>query len=250
MKGNPQYYWTEETDKTIDLYQRTRDEKLFNEVILPAFQTVAETIIETMSLKHVTRDDIQHTVGHMANKIDRYQYGRGRGFSYFTLVAKNEYLRLNIERCKYYDNTVSIYTQKTDNAPTDTIWYEPREKDTTLIESFYDFYEYVRDNVDELMKWSAKSKKRNVDYTVVYGTKKSLKYDYKNIILAIMDVMMKSHCTKKQELFQEIRNECELRGLDVGVGSHALCKAKGELANWYRKYKSETINERTKQTLL
>tara|TARA_Y100001938_G_scaffold149440_1_gene236260 strand:+ start:942 stop:1664 length:723 start_codon:yes stop_codon:yes gene_type:complete len=112
-KGSPRYYFNQDTENAIiRLNKETRahmKERIYNEHIRTAFEKLAENIIHTFKFYYfdVPSEDVKHeVVSFLYMNIHKFTEGKGKAFSYFSIVAKN-YLILhnnnNYKRMKQHD---------------------------------------------------------------------------------------------------------------------------------------------------
>mgnify|MGYP003640199362 CR=1 FL=1 len=95
------YYFHIGTEKAIIRYNKTDDARLkniiYNEHIAYAFDKLAENIIHTFKFYYfdVSSIEVKHeVVSFLVMNIHKFKEGKGKAFSYFSIVAKN-YLILN-----------------------------------------------------------------------------------------------------------------------------------------------------------
>ena len=112
-KGSPRYYFHQGTEDAILRHNKeTRPvirERIYNEHIRQAFEKLAENIIHTFKFYYfdVPSEDVKHeVVSFLYMNMHKFQEGKGKAFSYFSIVAKN-YLILhnnnNYKRMKQHD---------------------------------------------------------------------------------------------------------------------------------------------------
>ena len=112
-KGSPRYYFNQDTENAIiRLNKETRShmkERIYNEHIRTAFEKLAENIIHTFKFYYfdVPSEDVKHeVVSFLYMNIHKFTEGKGKAFSYFSIVAKN-YLILhnnnNYKKMKMHD---------------------------------------------------------------------------------------------------------------------------------------------------
>ena len=112
-KGSPRYYFNQDTENAIiRLNKETRahmKERIYNEHIRTAFEKLAENIIHTFKFYYfdVPSEDVKHeVVSFLYMNIHKFTEGKGKAFSYFSIVAKN-YLILhnnnNYKKMKMHD---------------------------------------------------------------------------------------------------------------------------------------------------
>jgi hypothetical protein len=95
------YYFHQGTEKAIIRYNNTDDSRLkniiYNEHIRAAFDKLAENIIHTFKFYYfdVSSIEVKHeVVSFLVMNMHKFKEGKGKAFSYFSIVAKN-YLILN-----------------------------------------------------------------------------------------------------------------------------------------------------------
>jgi hypothetical protein len=100
-KKTKNYYFHQGTEKAIIRYNNTNDARLkniiYNEHIRDAFDKLAENIIHTFKFYYfdVGSIEVKHeVVSFLVMNMHKFKEGKGKAFSYFSIVAKN-YLILN-----------------------------------------------------------------------------------------------------------------------------------------------------------
>lgn len=112
-KGSPRYYFHQGTENAILRHNKESRpiirERIYNEHIRQAFEKLAENIIHTFKFYYfdVPSEDVKHeVVSFLYMNMHKFQEGKGKAFSYFSIVAKN-YLILhnnnNYKRMKQHD---------------------------------------------------------------------------------------------------------------------------------------------------
>jgi len=112
-KGSPRYYFNQGTEDAIIRHNKeTRPfmrERIYNEHIRIPFEKLAENIIHTFKFYYfdVPSEDVKHeVVSFLYMNIHKFTEGKGKAFSYFSIVAKN-YLILhnnnNYKKMKMHD---------------------------------------------------------------------------------------------------------------------------------------------------
>ena len=105
---NPnKYYFTQDTEDAIVLYNLTENEldrnKIYNGHIRDAFDKLVENMIHTFKFYQfdIPYEDVKNEVIAFLNeKIHKFTAGKGKAFSYFSIVAKNYLIILN--NASYY----------------------------------------------------------------------------------------------------------------------------------------------------
>ena len=100
-KKGKNYYFHEGTEKAIIRYNNSDSpslrNKIYNEHIRAAFDKLAENIIHTFKFYYfdVSSEEVKHeVVSFLVMNMHKFKEGKGKAFSYFSIVAKN-YLILN-----------------------------------------------------------------------------------------------------------------------------------------------------------
>jgi len=95
------YYFTKETEKAIIEYNNTNNQakknKIYREELEWPLSKLVENIFNTFKFEYFLDDpqDVQAEVlAHLIEKLYMYDEGKGKAFSYFSIIAKN-YLILN-----------------------------------------------------------------------------------------------------------------------------------------------------------
>ena len=106
-KKKSRMYFTPETESFIVLYNSTEnfDERnnIYNVNIKPAFDKLAENMINTFSFSYIRQTYIEtksDVVSHMLLNIDKYKQEKGKAFSYFSIMAKHYLIIRNNESYK------------------------------------------------------------------------------------------------------------------------------------------------------
>ena len=156
-KGSPRYYFHQGTeDAIIRLNKETRahmKERIYNEHIRTAFEKLAENIIHTFKFYYfdVPSEDVKHeVVSFLYMNIHKFTEGKGKAFSYFSIVAKN-YLILhnnnNYKKMKMHDGE-DVMDYKRDPI-TELRGKEARKMKMEYIEQLA---EYWRNNLSTVFK--------------------------------------------------------------------------------------------------
>ena len=112
-KGSTRYYFTDSTEQAVIRHNKeTRPymrQRIYNEHIRTPFEKLAENIIHTFKFYYfdVPSDDVKHeVVSFLYMNMHKFTEGKGKAFSYFSIVAKN-YLILhnnnNYKKMKMHD---------------------------------------------------------------------------------------------------------------------------------------------------
>ena len=108
-KSKKNMYFHEGTEKAIIRYNNSTDPNLrntiYNEHIRFAFEKLAENLIHTFKFYYfdVSSEDVKHeVVSNLVSNIHKFKEGKGKAFSYFSIVAKNYLILHNNNNYKRY----------------------------------------------------------------------------------------------------------------------------------------------------
>ena len=190
-KGSTRYYFTDGTEQAVIRHNKeTRPhmrERIYNEHIRTPFEKLAENIIHTFKFYYfdVPSDDVKHeVVSFLYMNMHKFTEGKGKAFSYFSIVAKN-YLILhnnnNYKRMKQHDSE-EVTDYKRDPVT------EMRNKDfnSAQVEYLKTLGEYWKNNL-----------------TTVFKRKKDL--DVANAVIELIDMRDKIENFNKKALYILIR---------------------------------------------
>ena len=103
------YYFDQITENAIIRYNKSDDarlkNKIYNEHIAYAFDKLAENIIHTFKFYYfdVPSEQVKHeVVSFLVMNMHKFQEGKGKAFSYFSIVAKNYLILHNNKNYKHY----------------------------------------------------------------------------------------------------------------------------------------------------
>lgn len=114
-KKKGKMYFTEDTEKAIIEYNKSDSPSIRNliyknEIQYP-FEKLAENILNTFKFSYfdVPKIDVQcEVVSTLIEKIHMFKEGRGKAFSYFSIVAKNHLILKNNSNYKRWKQTALI----------------------------------------------------------------------------------------------------------------------------------------------
>jgi hypothetical protein len=114
-KRKNKVYFTLDTEKAIIQYNLTNDpvvrNKIYKDEIQYPFEKLAENILNTFKFSYfdVPKIDVQmEVVSTLIEKIHMFKEGRGKAFSYFSIVAKNHLILKNNGNYKRFKKTALI----------------------------------------------------------------------------------------------------------------------------------------------
>jgi uncharacterized C2H2 Zn-finger protein len=114
-KKKNKVYFTEETERAIIEYNKTDNEilknKIYKESIQYPFEKLAENILNTFKFSYfdIPKADVQSdVVSTLIEKIHMFNEGKGKAFSYFSIIAKNHLILQNNGNYKRFKKTALI----------------------------------------------------------------------------------------------------------------------------------------------
>mgnify|MGYP001338820276 FL=1 len=190
-KGSPRYYFHQGTEDAIIRHNKeTRPhmrERIYNEHIRVPFEKLCENIIHTFKFYYfdVPSEDVKHeVVSFLYMNMHKFTEGKGKAFSYFSIVAKN-YLILhnnnNYKRLKQHDGE-----EVTDYKRDPITEQRARENEQVQLEYMTQLVEYWKNNL-----------------TTVFKRKKDL--DVANAVVELIDMRDNIENFNKKALYILIR---------------------------------------------
>lgn len=114
-KNTPKMYFTQDTENAIIKYNKEiNDElrnKIFEEHIKYPIEKLVENIFNTFKFTYfdIGALDVQkETIAHLVSNIHKFEEGKGKAFSYFSIVAKNYLIFHNNNNYKRFNQQVNI----------------------------------------------------------------------------------------------------------------------------------------------
>ena len=108
-------YFSKKTEDAIIEYNNEEDEVKRNEIyenkIKFSFEKLVENIFNTFKFTYFDNSPIEiqkETVSHLVTNIHKFQAGKGKAFSYFSIVAKNYLIFHNNNNYKKFNQHVDI----------------------------------------------------------------------------------------------------------------------------------------------
>ena len=190
-KSKKKLYFTQGTENAIVRHNKeTRPhmrERIYNEHIRFAFEKLAENIIHTFKFYYfdVPSEDVKHeVVSFLYMNMHKFTEGKGKAFSYFSIVAKN-YLILhnnnNYKRMKQHDEYSAM-----DYKRNPTTEMKMKDKKEMNMEYITILAEYWKNNL-----------------TIVFKRKKDL--DVANAVVELIDMKDRIDNFNKKALYILIR---------------------------------------------
>ena len=156
-KGSPRYYFHQGTEDAIIRHNKeTRPhirERIYNEHIRVPFEKLAENIIHTFKFYYfdVPSVDVMHeVVSFLYMNMHKFTEGKGKAFSYFSIVAKNYLILHNNNNYKKMKQTDS---EEVTDYKRDPITEASRDDMLTAKKEYLDlFIEYWANNLTTVFK--------------------------------------------------------------------------------------------------
>lgn len=120
--GTDKMYFTQDTENSIIEYNSTEDipkrEDIYNNKIKYPFEKLVENIFNTFKFSYFETSplDVQReTVTHLVSNIHKFEAGKGKAFSYFSIIAKHYLIALNNGTYKRRNQHVEIGEEHDEN---------------------------------------------------------------------------------------------------------------------------------------
>jgi hypothetical protein len=134
-KRKSKIYFTQDTEDAIVEYNKSESPQIRNAIykerIQYPFEKLAENILNTFKFSYfdVPKEDVmQEVVSVLIQKIHMYKEGKGKAFSYFSIVAKNYLILHNNTNYKRYKQ-VDLISQMPENWNPENNFYESERGD-------------------------------------------------------------------------------------------------------------------------
>ena len=160
-KKKSRQYFTESTERAIIRYNNSDDEilrnKIYQENIEYPFQKLAENIIHTFKFYYfdVPSEDVKHeVVSFLVMNMHKFKAGKGKAFSYFSIVAKN-YLILhnnnNYKKMKQHEKLDVLDFKRSLSSESSQV--ENAEANSEFTELMLDYWDNNLNNVFKRTKY-------------------------------------------------------------------------------------------------
>jgi len=114
-KPKEKMYFTSDTEEAIKLYNESDDQTVRDEIynlrIKYAFEKLVENVFNTFKFCYFETSPIEvqkETVAHLVANIHKFESGKGKAFSYFSIIAKNYLIFHNNSNYKRFNQHVEI----------------------------------------------------------------------------------------------------------------------------------------------
>lgn len=135
-KRKKRNYFTKETEDAIIAYNKSNNKQqkdiiYKNEIEYP-FDKLSENVLNTFKFQYfdVPKEDVKkEVVSQLIEKIHMYKEGKGKAFSYFSIIAKNYLIARNNKNYKRYKKTELISEMPQTWNPEDDFYERERSDD-------------------------------------------------------------------------------------------------------------------------
>jgi len=114
-KTKEKMYFTSDTEDAIKLYNESDDQSIRNDIynsrIKYAFEKLVENVFNTFKFCYFETSPMEiqkETVAHLVANIHKFESGKGKAFSYFSIIAKNYLIFHNNSNYKRFNQHVEI----------------------------------------------------------------------------------------------------------------------------------------------
>ena len=146
-KKTKHLYFTQETEDAIILYNKTEDtderSKIYKDHIKYPFEKLVENIIHTFKFYYfdVPSEDVQaEVIAFLNEKMHKFKAGKGKAFSYFSIIAKNYLIiqnNTNYKRMKRQGDLIEV----------------DEERNLDAEASYSDYQEQLSEFTDLYIQW-------------------------------------------------------------------------------------------------
>ena len=163
-------YFTEETEAAIVAYNSTDSHReknaIYNEHLRKPFEKLVENIIHTFKFYYfdIPIESVKHEViSFMITRLDKYKQGKGKAFSYFSVVVKNWLIchnNNNYKKMKTHNDVLDLKHKDVKNTSYDDNTVRSQEEK----EFFNSVIEYWEENIDKVFK---KERDIRIAYSII-----------------------------------------------------------------------------------
>jgi len=121
-KGGGVIYFSQDTENAIIEYNSTEDketrDEIYNTKIKYPFEKLVENIFNTFKFSYFETGPLEvqkETVTHLVANIQKFEAGKGKAFSYFSIIAKHYLIALNNSTYKRFNQHVDISEERDEN---------------------------------------------------------------------------------------------------------------------------------------
>jgi len=213
VKGIP--YFTKETEDAIVAYNKassqTEKNELYNDKIKYAFEKIAENVYNTFKFSYADMSPLEiqkQAISHMVSNIDKYEPGKGKAFSYFSIVAKHWFILDNNNTYRRFKRHVEICEHPGDSGEF-VIEPEHRRKDTEAREFIGLMVKFWDSNVNKYFNKDRDIKIANAIVEIFRNCDRIDVYNKKALYLYIREIAgcQTQHITKVINKMRDAQGE-------------------------------------------
>jgi hypothetical protein len=223
-------YFTQDTEDGIVAYNKATDaaekDRIYNEKIQHAFEKIAENIYNRFKFSYADVPPIEvqkQAISHMVSNIDKYEPGKGKAYSYFSIVAKHWFILDNNNTYRRFKRHVEICEHPGDSGEF-VVEPEHSKKDNETREFIKLMVEFWDKNVGKYFNKDRDVKIANAVIEIFRNSDRIDVFNKKALYLYIREIAdcQTQHITKvinKMKFAQKnITNEYQEKGTVTGDG--------------------------------
>ena len=217
-------YFTEDTELAIVEYLASEDQalrnKIFNERIHYSFYKLAENLIHTFKFYYTEVDDLEdlkhEVITFLLEKLHYFKVGKGKAFSYFSIVGKNYLILYNNKNYAKKKGKADLIEVDTD----DNILNE-LDRDEVRNEKieFLDLYtKYMDKRIYKMFKKESEIKVADAVLTIFKNRENLEIFNKKAIYIFIREITKEETpiITKVVKKMRTVFNKCYAEYLETG----------------------------------
>lgn len=115
-------YFSQDTENAIIEFNATEDrdkrDEIYNTKIKYPFEKLVENIFNTFKFSYFEIGPLEvqkETIAHLVANIHKFEAGKGKAFSYFSIIAKHYLIALNNSTYKRFNQHVDISEERDEN---------------------------------------------------------------------------------------------------------------------------------------
>ena len=218
-------YFTPDTEAAIVAYNSTEDprekDRLYNQRIQGPFGKIAENVYNTFKFSYadVSPLEIQkQAISHMVANMGKYEKGKGRAFSYFSIVAKHWFILDNNTTYRRFKKHVEICEHAGD-AGEFVIEPEHQKQESETKEFIRLMVDYWDKNVGKYFTKERDLRIANAVVEIFRNADRIDVFNKKALYLYIREIAncQTQHITKCVNRMQEAQDEIRKQYLDRGT---------------------------------
>jgi hypothetical protein len=229
-KTGPNVYFTRDTEQGIIEYNMATDpaerNRIYNDKIQYAFEKIAENVYNTFKFSYsdVSPLEVQkQAISHMVANIDKFKAGKGKAFSYFSIVAKNWFILDNNNNYRRFKKHIEICEHPSDSG--EFVIEPEHQKRNTEVKEFIELMVDFWDN--NVNKYFTKERDLEIANAVVEIFRNSGRIDVFNkkaLYLYIRDIAgcQTQHITKVINRMKAAQREIAAQYFSRGTVNSSL----------------------------